>query len=235
MKQDWFALGSILFLICVFALSFILLKRTIRTTNTAKIGNTSENHRRVLNEEERARVAQRLEREALRERREIERLRQQEAYETAKPSAYAEKLRKREEERLLREAEEAREKNERESKEAAEYEKWKSQIHVTDKGEDQENSSGALIEDFVECIRQDKILLIEDLASRFNLSTQTVVDRIRDLNQQGIVRGCFDDRGRYIPIHDNLVRSINQCINAYQERFQVSAIQVAINEALYRN
>ena len=231
MKQDWAALGSVLFLIGVFAISFVLLQRSIRKAYT---GNSSNNqgNRRVLNDEERVRVAQRLEREAQRERRELERIRQQEAYEIAKPSAYAEKIRKREEERVIREAEELREKREREARESVEYEKWKSQIQVTERGEDHEAPDQSLIQEFVDCLRVQKIIMIEDLAAKFNLSTQTVVDRITDLIQQGIVTGCFDDRGRYIPINGELIDRIEKCLDTLPERIQVTAIQLIVNEAL---
>jgi hypothetical protein len=231
MKDDWIALASIAFLIGIFAFSFFLLRRTIRKTGT--VAAPTQDSRRMLPEEDKIRVARRLEREAQREQREAERLRQRDAYEVAKPSAYADKIRKREEERLTREAEELRSKQEQERKEAAEYEMWKSRIQVTDRGEDQKVDDRSQIQDFLDCFSNNRVVVLEDIASRFNLTTYQVIERLQNLEQANIVNGCLDDRGRYIPTEEHFIREVDERLKTCPDRVQTTDLQVFINGALH--
>ena len=231
MKQDWVALGSIVFLVIVFAVSFFLLQRTIRRAAQRKDHVNPNQSKRILSDEERMQIERRLQREALRQQREAERVRQQEAYEAAKPSAYADKIRKREEQRMIREADELRSREEKERRDATEYDKWKSQIEVTDNGEDEEDNGG-LIQQLIHCLGGNQIQLLEDIASRFNLSIQQIVDRVRDLEQQGAITGCLDDRGRYIPISLDFMDRVDRQLRTCSERIPASGIQSCINSAL---
>ena len=53
---------------------------------------------------------------------------------------------------------------------------------------------------FVEFIEIRKVVLFEDLATEFSLSTKDVIDRIQRLIESGRLLGITDDRGKFIHI-----------------------------------
>ena len=221
MKLDSMALGSLFVLVAIFVISFVLLQRTIKGTKIQP--QTGGPERRILNEEDRMRIARRMEREALREQRELERNRQRDAYESARPSAYAEKLRLREEERLAKEAEEMKNRLDRERKEKEEFKRWRSQISVTDDGQE-EILNDKIIEEFVDTLNGAEVIILEDMASRFGISIQQVIQRIGDLEQQGKIRGCLDDRGRYITTRKDMENRLQTFLREASARTPISTL-----------
>ncbi|GMF45944.1 unnamed protein product [Phytophthora fragariaefolia] len=143
-----------------------------------------------------------------REREELRRFDQQQREERQriaeeKEAAY---LKKREEEAKIEQALEEQErklKEEKEKKEKEEFEQWKDMFTVEEQGtklaEDNEESQ-MLLQKFVDYIKSHKVVLLEDLASEFNLSTQEAIDRVESLQALNRLTGIVDDRGKFIYI-----------------------------------
>ena len=60
--------------------------------------------------------------------------------------------------------------------------------------------SEAELREFAQFIERRKVVMIEDLASRFELSTQDCVARIEQMTADGSLSGITDDRGKFISI-----------------------------------
>uniref|UniRef100_A0A7S0T6G5 DDRGK domain-containing protein 1 n=1 Tax=Erythrolobus madagascarensis TaxID=708628 RepID=A0A7S0T6G5_9RHOD len=92
---------------------------------------------------------------------------------------------KEEEERRLEQEAETRQKKEEEErakKEQEEYDQWKNLISVENTGDQEEElatESQGLLAEFVEFIKQEKVVVLEELAARFNLRTEDAVNRVQ--------------------------------------------------------
>ncbi|XP_021758814.1 DDRGK domain-containing protein 1-like [Chenopodium quinoa] len=124
----------------------------------------------------------------------------------AKQDRYAESRRRKDEEREAEERRMEEEAKARQAKEEAaaalEFEKWKGAFSIdaegTTENEAQENQD--LLSDFVEYIKKQKCVPLEDLAAEFRLRTQECINRITALENMGRLSGVMDDRGKYIYI-----------------------------------
>ena len=99
--------------------------------------------------------------------------------------------------------EEKKRKEEEEAREYEEYLKLKESFAVEEEGEtagETEEESQALLTQFVNYIREQKVVLMEDLASHFSLRTQEAIQRVQDLQAMGRLTGVIDDRGKFIHI-----------------------------------
>ncbi|KAK8961312.1 DDRGK domain-containing protein 1 [Platanthera guangdongensis] len=126
-----------------------------------------------------------------------------------------------EEEALARKAKE-------EEAAALEFEKWKGDFSIEEEGttasETQEESHG-LLYDFVEYIKKQKCVPLEDLAAEFKLRTQNscstarsstpisiklqdCINRILELENLGRLTGVMDDRGKYIYISPEEMKAV---------------------------
>ncbi|XP_044756121.1 DDRGK domain-containing protein 1 [Coccinella septempunctata] len=107
-----------------------------------------------------------------------------------------------EKERLEAKKKEEEEKRMREEKERREYEeylKMKEAFSVEEEGFDEdEQDEQNLLQEFVNYIKNNKVVIIEDLAAHFKLKTQAALDRIKDLQNDNILTGVIDDRGKFI-------------------------------------
>jgi hypothetical protein len=60
-----------------------------------------------------------------------------------------------------------------------------------------------------------KIVLVEELAASFGVKTAVALARIRALEASGRLKGCFDERGKFIHVEDAeldaLAAYITQC------------------------
>lgn len=82
-------------------------------------------------------------------------------------------------------------------KEEEEYNKWKDLLEVESKGEEIQEETFTL-DSFLDYIKVRKVVMIEDLASAFNLDGKTVINRLQQLENSGHLTGILDDRGKYI-------------------------------------
>lgn len=113
-------------------------------------------------------------------------------------------------ERMLEEEAEARKAKEEEAA-ALEFEKWKGEFSVDAEGtienEVQDGTQGLLF-DFVEYIKKQKCVPLEDLAAEFKLRTQDCINRITSLEDMGRLSGVMDDRGKYIYISHEEMQAV---------------------------
>lgn len=140
------------------------------------------------------------------------------------------------EERRKREAEdEAEEKKreeaerlERELKEKQEYEeylKMKEAFSVEEEGfEEGETESENLLQEFVDFIKTNKVVVLEDLAREFSLKTQATIDRIKELRANGMLSGVIDDRGKFIYISEDELAAVAKFI---RQRGRISITELA--------
>ncbi|KAL5021007.1 hypothetical protein ScPMuIL_000162 [Solemya velum] len=146
----------------------------------------------------------------------------QEREEKKQREALLEKQRKKEEakrkmEEEARAEEEKQRKEEEEKREHEEYLKLKECFIVEEEGECQENpdlDSQSLLQEFVNYIKEMKVVMLEDLAAHFKLRTQDVIDRVQELQEEGQLTGVMDDRGKFIYITmeelENVAKFIRQ-------------------------
>ncbi|KAK9730506.1 DDRGK domain [Popillia japonica] len=132
----------------------------------------------------------------------------------------AEEKRREEEEKRLRE--------EKEKREHEEYLKMKEAFSVEQEGfeegdpEDEQN----LLQEFVKYIKTQKVVVIEDLAAKFKLKTQSAIDRIKDLQTDNILTGVIDDRGKFIYVSQEEMEAVAKFI---KQRGRVSISELAEN------
>lgn len=126
--------------------------------------------------------------------------------------------RKREEaERLARE--------EKERREHEEYLKLKATFQVDEEGYDEcDEEEESLLVSFINYIQDNKVVLLEDLATHFKLKTQAVIDRITNLQESGTLTGVIDDQGKFIYISDDEFTKIGEFI---RNRGRVSISELA--------
>lgn len=161
---------------------------------------------REAEEQEREEKAQRLEREN-------EERRKDEAREAA--------------EEARQEEEEQREREEKERRELEEYMALKAQFSVEEEGFDEtqdEDQQRNLLQEFVDYIKNEKVVVLEDLAARFKLKTQAAIDRVNELLQEGTLTGVIDDRGKFIYVSTSELEAVAKFI---RQRGRVSITELA--------
>lgn len=133
------------------------------------------------------------------------------------------------------EAEEAAEKKKEESerlaleekarKEHEEYLKMKASFQIEEEGFDEcdEDEKENLLKTFVDYIHEHKVVILEDLAIHFKLKTQAVIDRITDLQNDGILTGVIDDQGKFIYISKKELNDVSEFI---RQRGRVSITEL---------
>eukprot|EP00798_Chlamydomonas_sp_ICE-L_P027723 gene27723-7369_t len=165
-----------------------------------------------MNQRERAKKAKKAAREAERIARELK---------EGKKNAYEEKRKKKDDEReaqeLAQEEEIKRAQEERQAKEDAEASKWMSIISMDEAGTEQteeQQDTGGMLAQFVDYIRGRKTVPLEQLAIEFKIRTTDVIDRIQGLEAMGRLTGVMDERGKYIYISEDEMKSVaNYIIN----------------------
>ncbi|XP_060824962.1 DDRGK domain-containing protein 1 [Bombus pascuorum] len=176
----------------------------------------------------RAKLAAKLEKRAQREVAEREREERkkreqllQEERDKQSERERAEELRQEEAERKARE--------EKEKKEYEEYLKMKQAFSVEEEGysnqydeEDEKN----LLEEFILYVKQNKVVILEDLAAHFGLKTSSVVERIQDLQAHENLTGVIDDRGKFIYIPQEELEAVAKFV---RQRGRVSITELAEN------
>ncbi|CAH8275203.1 unnamed protein product [Arabidopsis lyrata] len=148
---------------------------------------------------------------------------------------YAEMRRKKDEEReaeerKLEEEEKARQAKEEEAA-ALEFDKWKGEFSVDAEGTTEEVQGGNqdLLSEFVEYIKKQKCVPLEDLAAEFHLRTQECINRIASLESIGRLSGVMDDRGKYIYISMEEMNAVADYIKR-QGRVSISHLASKSNQ-----
>lgn len=169
--------------------------------------------------------------EAKAEKRQQREAEQQMREERKKREALIDEERRKDEQRE-EEAERKREDAERlareelERREHEEYLKLKAAFQVEEEGYDEcdEDEKENLLRTFIEYIQEQKVVVLEDLATQFKLKTQAAIDRITDLQASGTLTGVIDDQGKFIYISDKELGDIASFI---QQRGRVSITELA--------
>lgn len=132
-----------------------------------------------------------------------------------------------EEERKREEAErKAREEKARQEHE--EYLRMKEAFSVEEEGFDQEQEDDKLnmLQEFINFVKSNKVVVLEDLAVQFKLKTQAAIDRIVELQKDGRLSGVIDDRGKFIYISEEELNAVAKFI---KQRGRVSITELAEN------
>ncbi|KII74210.1 DDRGK domain-containing protein 1 [Thelohanellus kitauei] len=228
-----FLFGVFLCLLSIFLLFYYLIRNTGKPTvprrrardllNAQELdeyyGNI-ENEEGVLSEDTVSTTTRRSEikakRKALREL-EQETLKERAKKREEKEMAYQEKQLARERKRQEEDEKRRLEKEEREKREHEEYLRIKETIVIEQEGEDleeQQDDETQTLTEFISFITETKFVEVDAIASRFDMTSSEVVDRIKDLLQSDQLRGFFDNRGKFIYVSDDDLIKISEYVNS---------------------
>ncbi|ALC45710.1 CG5862 [Drosophila busckii] len=117
-------------------------------------------------------------------------------------------------------------KEERERKEHEEYLKMKAAFSIEEEGfeEGDADEKENLLAEFIQYIKDNKVVLLEDLATAFKLKTQQAIERIQELQADGTLTGVIDDRGKFIYISEAELLAVSKFI---KQRGRVSIVELA--------
>lgn len=87
-----------------------------------------------------------------------------------------------------------------------------------------EEESHSFLTEFINYIKNAKVVLLEDLASHLGLRTQDAIGRVQDLMADGTLTGVIDDRGKFIYITPEEMTAVAQFI---KQRGRVSIAELA--------
>lgn len=171
-----------------------------------------------------------LQREAEEREREEKKKRQQEK---------DKEIKEREEQELLEqkreEEEEERIRLEKERREMEEYLKLKEEFSIEEEGEEEaevdESEIANLLQQFIDYVKETKVIFLEDLASHFGLRVQDAIDRVQTLLEEGTLTGVIDDRGKFIYISMDELQGVADFINN-QGRVSISELAKASNSLI---
>lgn len=126
------------------------------------------------------------------------------------------------------EEDERRAKEEKEQREYEDYIKMKESFMVEEEGFEENDLDGEqnLLQEFVRYIKTQKVVVLEDLAAHFRFKTQTVIDRIKDLQNDNILTGVIDDRGKFIYVSEEEMQAVAKFI---KQRGRVSIADIREN------
>ncbi|XP_035631944.1 DDRGK domain-containing protein 1-like [Oncorhynchus keta] len=189
---------------------------------TGKLGAKKQ---RKLEEKQAKRAQREAELAEREERKKMQELREQER------SKEDEKERQQEQKE---EEEERRAKEEQEKEEEEEYLRLKQSFVVEEQGEAEdvtEEESRNLLQEFIQYIKDSKVVLLEDLASHFGMRTQDAIARLQDLLADGELTGVIDDRGKFISITPEELNAVAQFIK-HRGRVSISELAQASNSLI---
>lgn len=131
-------------------------------------------------------------------------------------------------EELKQEEAERKAREEKEKREYEEYLKMKEAFSVEEEGYDQEikEDEENLLEQFLQYIKQNKVVVLEDLAAYFSLKTASVIERIQELQATGSLTGVIDDRGKFIYISQEELEAVAKFV---RQRGRISITELAEN------
>lgn len=170
-----------------------------------------------------AKAEKKQQREALERERDDRKKKQQQLQEEADKLREKEKL-----EEMARDEAEKKLREEQEKREHEEYLKMREAFSVEEEGYDVTNEEDEknLLQEFLDYIKNNKVVILEDLAGHFNIKTQSVIERIHELQANGRLTGVIDDRGKFIYISREELESVATFV---KQRGRVSIAELAEN------
>lgn len=179
-----------------------------------------------LGAKKRAKMEAKAEKKAAREAEEQLRLEKKKKQEMADEERRKAEEKEKEEEKQ-REEREKKAKEEQERKDYEEYLKMKEAFSVEEEGYEEEvGQEQNVLQEFVNYIKTNKVVIIEDLAAHFKLKTQAAIDRIKDLQKDDVLTGVIDDRGKFIYVSPDEMEAVAKFI---RQRGRVSIAELAEN------
>merc|ERR1712059_56617 len=117
---------------------------------------------------------------------------------------------------------------EKEREEHEEYLKLKEAFSVEDEGMDagDEDDEENKLQKFINYIKETKVVMLEDLAAHFHLKTQEAIDRVVQMQEDGLLTGVIDDRGKFIYISQQELEDVAKFI---KQQGRVSITDLAAN------
>lgn len=114
---------------------------------------------------------------------------------------------------------------EKAKKEHLEYIQLKETFGIEEEGyEETLEDEGTTLTQFIEHIKENKVIVLDELALKFKLKTQIVIDRIQSLLEEGSLTGVIDDRGKFIYISQS---ELNAVASFIKKRGRVSLMELA--------
>ncbi|XP_038064950.1 DDRGK domain-containing protein 1-like [Patiria miniata] len=144
---------------------------------------------------------------------------------------------KEKQEQSLKEEEAAKLKEESEKQEEEAYLLLKENFEVHEEGFDKvltESESQNLLQEFINYIKLKKVVLLEDLGGEFNMKTQEAIHRVQDLQDQGLLTGVIDDRGKFIFISQEELEGVAKFMQQ-RGRVSISDLAEASNTLVFLN
>ena len=99
-------------------------------------------------------------------------------------------------------------------------------------GDANEEESSNKLQAFIEYVKTQKVVHMDELAGHFNMRTQDVVARLQELLQQQLLVGVIDDRGKFIYITNEELKEVAKFI---RQRGRVSLTDLAENSNTFIN
>merc|ERR1712113_44809 len=96
--------------------------------------------------------------------------------------------------------------------------------------EDEEDEENKLLK-FLNYIKETKVVLLEDLAAQFKLKTQEAIDRVTQLQEDGLLTGVIDDRGKFIYISREEMEAVAKYIKQ-QGRVSITDLAASSNKLI---
>lgn len=101
----------------------------------------------------------------------------------------------------------------------------KAEFEVQEEGFDEEDTNeDEQLQNFIDYVKTNKVVVLEDLAAHFKLKTQAAIDRIKDLQKDNRLSGVIDDRGKFIYISEEELQAVVKFI---RQRGRVSIAELA--------
>jgi hypothetical protein len=141
---------------------------------------------------------------------------------------------KREEEYQKRLEKLNQEKLEKKKKAQEEYEQWRHLFEEEEKGEAADldmSQNTELLSKFIQYIKDQKVIILEELAYTFKMKTEQCIDRIKQLEQDGLLTGLLDDRGKFIYITEEELDKVKEFIEM-QGRVSISELSLESNRLI---
>lgn len=104
------------------------------------------------------------------------------------------------------------------------YLKLKEAFSVEEEGFEEEDEDKNQLEDFVNYIKENKVVILEDLATTFKLKAQAAIERIQDLQNNGSITGVIDDRGKFIYISEDELQQVAKFV---KQRGRITITELA--------
>ncbi|EFC38074.1 predicted protein [Naegleria gruberi] len=178
-------------------------------------------------------MEKRRQKQALKEQREAMVQAEKERKTQMKKKMEDEELEREEKEAELREAERIQ-REEKEKKKQEEYEEWRHLFEVSEQGEGIDSDmthNESILSEFINYIKDHKVVVLEDLASEFKIKTEHCINRIKSLEEEGKITGLLDDRGKFIYISKEEIEKVKQFI-LQEGRISISDLRNESNKLI---